>query len=230
MDFSFTGKTVLVTGAGSGIGATTALLYAEQGAKVIIADTSEEEGNDTVSRIKSQNGEASFLRMRVSSLAACSLFIKKAAGVHGRIDIACNNASRSDESPYGTDKNPEAFDHEADFPLDSLYCCMKYEIETMQKQDKGIIVNITSLRGALGMLAFSPYVNLKYGIIELMPHPAVDYIPGSILIHAITPAYLNASLWENTKAAGEPLPAKLSPIDRLGKIEAIARLAIWLSQ
>src|SRR5258708_25426141 len=226
MELSFTGKIALVTGAGSGIGAATALLYAEYGAKVIVADTSEKEGNDTVARIKSKNGEATFIRMGLSSLTACSLFIRKVARGYGRIDIACNNASVFHESQYAANKNPETFNNEMDFDLNSLFYCMKYEIETMQKQDMGIIVNIAPVPGSLGLVAFSPYVNLKYGVIELMQNPTGESLSGGIRIHAITPAFMNTSLWENAKTAEKTTLIKLSSIDRLGKMEAVAKLAI----
>lgn len=211
-----TGKTALVTGAASGVGAAAALLYAEYGAKVIVADASEKGGHDIVTRIKSRNGEAAFIRMGAGSLAECALLIKTAVGTYGDIDIACNNVNSFGESRYRVVKDPEAFDNEVEFNLDTLFYYMKYEIAAMRKQNKGVIVNTTHAAGSLGLL-------------ELVPAPAGERPSGNIRLYAVTPALMNAALQENMNAAENPTLIKLSPIDRLGRIEEVARLVIWLS-
>lgn len=230
MKAQFTGKTALVTGAASGIGAAAALLYAHHGAKVIVADINEKGGRAIVTRIKNKNGEATFIRMGAGSLTEYAQLIKRAVGTYGSIDIACNNINAFGESGTRVDKNPEAFDNEVDLNLDNLFYCMKFEIAAMHGQNKGVIVNITHAPGALGFVAFNPYVQLTYGVAELMPTlPTGQQSAGNIRISAVTPALMNAALLENMNAAENPSFIKLSPIDRMGRIEEVARLVIWLS-
>src|ERR1700737_5407255 len=108
----FTGKTALVTGAGWGIGAATALLYAAYGAKVVVSDTSRKMGNNTVAKIKSSKGEATFIRADVSNPAECELLIKQTIETYGSIDIACNNAGIFGEPRYPAEKDLEAYERE----------------------------------------------------------------------------------------------------------------------
>jgi 3-oxoacyl-[acyl-carrier protein] reductase len=99
----------------------------------------------------------------------------------------------------------------------------------MRKQHKGVIINTTYATGSLGLVAFSPFIHLKLGLVELMPIPPGERPSGNIRLHAVTPALMNAALQESTNAAEKATFIKLSPIDRLGRIEEVARLVIWLS-
>ncbi|MES1160548.1 MAG: SDR family NAD(P)-dependent oxidoreductase, partial [Bacteroidota bacterium] len=229
MELHLTGKTVLVTGAASGVGAAAALLYAEYGAKVIVADASEKGGQDIVARIKSSNGKAVFIKTGAGSLADCALLIKTVVSLYGSIDIACNNINVVSDTGNRIGRDPETFTNEVDFNLDTLFYYMKFEIAAMQKQKKGVIVNITHAAGSLGLVTFSPFVNLKFGLMELMPPPASKRPFGKIRLYAVTPALMNAALQGNPDAAENPTSIKLSSIDRIGKIEEAARLIIWLS-
>jgi NAD(P)-dependent dehydrogenase (short-subunit alcohol dehydrogenase family) len=100
MEQDFNGKTVSVTGAGWGIGAATALLYAASGAKVIVSDTSRKGGKNTLAKIKDQKGNAIYIQADVSSQAACEELIKTTIQAYGSIDIACNNSAIFCETPH----------------------------------------------------------------------------------------------------------------------------------
>src|SRR5579863_3386486 len=136
MEQYFNGKTVLVTGAGWGVGAATALLYAACGAKVIVSDTSQKEGRNILAKIKNQKGNAIYIRADVSSQAECEELIKTTIQAYGSIDIACNNSVVFGEPPH-----LGAMDDVAGLNITSLNNCMQYEIEAMQKQGGGVIVN-----------------------------------------------------------------------------------------
>src|SRR5580698_10238075 len=103
MEQGFDGKTVLITGAGWGIGAATALLYAASGAKVIVSDTSRIGGNNTLAKIKDQKGNAIYIQADVSSQVACEELIKTTIQAYGSIDIACNNSAVFCDSQAGLD-------------------------------------------------------------------------------------------------------------------------------
>jgi NAD(P)-dependent dehydrogenase (short-subunit alcohol dehydrogenase family) len=211
----FTGKTALVTGAGWGIGAATALLYAAYGAKVVVSETSRIMGNNTVAKIKSNKGDATFIRADVSKPAECELLIKQTTEIYGSIDIACNNAGIFGESRYPAEKDLEAYDREADDSFNGLFYYLKYEIEAMQKQGGGVIVNIASILGAISLASFSPYADETYSA-------------GGICINAVTPAFISTALLENTNSEKRAL-LKSSPMGKLGKMEKIAGLVMWLS-
>src|SRR5580692_10330760 len=105
MENYYKNKTVLVTGAGWGIGAATALLYAASGAKVIVSDTSRKGGKTTLEKIKDQKGNAIYIQADVSNQAACEELIKTTIQAYGSIDIACNNSAVFCETPHRADGN-----------------------------------------------------------------------------------------------------------------------------
>ncbi len=227
MQQDFKGKTVLVTGAGWGIGAATALLYAAYGAKVIISDTSRKGGKDTLAKIKNQSGNATYFRTDVSNPAACEDLIKKTIRTYGSIDIACNNSAVFSEPLYPADRNMESSDKQIGLNLTGLNNCMQFEIEAMQRQGGGIIVNTSSIVGAIGLTPSSRYIEAKYGIVTLLQDIHGEY--PAIHIHTIAPAFIDTALLKDMiqkETAGE---IKLFPMDRQGTIIEVAGLILWLS-
>jgi NAD(P)-dependent dehydrogenase (short-subunit alcohol dehydrogenase family) len=216
------GKTVLVTGAGWGIGAATALLYAACGAKVIVSDTSQREGGNILAKIKNQKGNAIYIRADVSSPAECAELIKTTVQAYGSIDIACNNSAVFGETLH----LPEG-DDMAGLNITSLSNCMQYEIEAMQKRGGGVIVNTLSIMSAIVPDSSSQYIETKYGTIMRLqnirgPYPAIH-------IHTIAPAFIATALLKDrlqTKMEGE---TRLSPMNMHGAIQEVAGLILWLS-
>jgi NAD(P)-dependent dehydrogenase (short-subunit alcohol dehydrogenase family) len=225
----FKGKTALVTGAASGIGAATALLYSAHGAKVIVSDSAAEAGKETVAKIKSRNGEATFIKTDVSSPAECEQLVKRAVETYGSIDIAFNNATILEESRSPGVKKMLDFNNFVDANLNGLFYCMKYEIEAMQKQDGGVIVNMTSVLGALDFGSYNPYPDAKYGIVELGQNTPREYSDKKIRINAITPAFIKTALIKDSKANEKGSQVRFSPMGRHLKTEKVASLILWLS-
>src|ERR1700679_29498 len=129
MEQYFKGKTVLVTGAGWGIGAATALLYAAYGAKVIVSDTSRKRGKDTLAKIKNKQGSATYIRTDVSNAAACEELIKRTISTYGSIDIACNNSCILTDPSHPADRDLGSADNQMGLDLTGLSNCMRFEIE-----------------------------------------------------------------------------------------------------
>jgi NAD(P)-dependent dehydrogenase (short-subunit alcohol dehydrogenase family) len=229
MEQTFSGKTVLVTGAGWGIGAATALLYAAYGAKVIVSDTSQKGGKDTVTKINSQHGTATYIKTDVSNTAACEQLIKTTIETYGSIDIACNNSAIFSEPLYRADINREAFDKEVDLNLNSLHNCMQYEIEAMVKQGGGIIVNTASILGAIGFASLSEFVEAKYGMAALQQDIQGEYPARGIYINTIAPTFINTALLHATNPTEEGSRAELSSLGRIGMAQEVASLVLWLS-
>jgi NAD(P)-dependent dehydrogenase (short-subunit alcohol dehydrogenase family) len=199
MEKDFNGKTVLVTGAGWGIGAETALLYAASGAKVIVSDTSRKGGKNTLAKIKDLKGNAIYIQADVSNQAACEELIKTTILAYGSLDIACNNSAIFSETPG--------------LNLCSLTNCMQYEIEAMQKRHGGVIINTLSILGAIGTASSTRYIESKYGAVTL-PHNVRGEYP-AIHIHTIAPTFIATAL--------------LKERHMHGTIQKVARLILWLS-
>ncbi len=229
MEQIFRGKTVLVTGAGWGIGAATALLYGAYGAKVVVSDTSQKGGKDTVAKINSQNGTATYIKTDVSNAAACEKLIKRTIETYGSIDIACNNSAIFCEPLYPADKHRKVFDKGVSLNLNSLHNCMQYEIEAMLKQGGGIIVNTSSIPGAVGLASLSQFVEAKYGMAALLHNTPGEYPASGIHINTITPAFINAVLLHATTQPEKGKLEELSPLGRLGMAQGVAGLVLWLS-
>ncbi|HZE84635.1 MAG TPA: SDR family NAD(P)-dependent oxidoreductase [Puia sp.] len=224
----FNGKTALVTGAGWGIGAATALLYATYGARVIVSDTSRKGGKDTVAKIKSRKGDATYIKTDVSSAAACEKLIKKTIEIYGSIDIACNNSAIFHNPEDPADKYTGTFNNKRSLNLAGLYNCMQYEIEAMLKQGGGIIINTSFVMGAIGMSSLGRLINTKYGMTALLRTDLRGYPAPGIYINTIAPAIINSALPEDIVPTEKEERGK-SPGVRPGRIEQVAGLVIWLS-
>jgi NAD(P)-dependent dehydrogenase (short-subunit alcohol dehydrogenase family) len=227
MEQHFNGKTVLVTGAGWGIGAATALLYAASGAKVIVSDTSRKGGKNTLAKIKDQKGHAIYIQADVSCQAACEELIKTTIQAFGSIDIACNNSAVICETPDRTNGNMKSFDHQSGLNLSSLTNCMQYEIEAMQKHRGGIIINTLSILGAIGTASSTRYIETKYGT-ETLPHNFRGEYP-AIHIHTIAPTFIATALLKERSL--QKMEGKINPfsMDSHATIQEVARLILWLS-
>jgi NAD(P)-dependent dehydrogenase (short-subunit alcohol dehydrogenase family) len=217
MEEHFIGKTVLVTGAGWGIGAAASSLYAAYGANVVVSDTSRAGGKDTVTKMKGQIGDVTYIKTDVSNAAACEELIKWTVGTYGRIDIACNNSAIFSDGS----------DSQVALNLNSLNNCMRYEIEAMLKHGGGVIINTSSIVGSIGSAPLSPYVEAKYGIASLLQNIPTEY--PAIHISTIIPAIINNAFFKDMireKTDGE---MNLFPIRRHDAIQEVAGLVLWLS-
>jgi len=229
MEHYFKGKTVLVTGAGWGIGAAVALLYAVYGANVVVSDTSRKGGKDTMEKIKDQKGDATYIKTDVSNAAACEQLIKRTIEIYGSIDIACNNSAIFSEPLQPASKGIEAFDNEVAHTLNGLHNCMQYEIEAMRKQGGGIIVNTSSIIGAIGPASLGQYVDAKYGAEALMQNTPGEYAVRGIHINTIAPAFIDTALLTAAIETEKERLVKSFPIDSFDLVQEVAGLVLWLS-
>jgi len=227
----FTGKVALVTGAASGIGRSTAELYAREGAKVVVSDVDEQGGRETVRLIKTAGGDALFVRADVSDPAQVEALVGKALETYGRLDFACNNAGIGGESNPTADQSIEGWQRVININLSGVFYCMKYEIPAMLRSGGGAIVNMASILGQVAFAGAPAYVAAKHGVVGLTRSAAVEYAMQGVRVNAIGPAFISTpmiSALEQDKAAYNML-VSLHPIGRLGRPEEIAELVIWLS-
>lgn len=222
-------KVAIITGAGSGIGKATALLFAEHGAKVVVADISEEHGQAVVKEIKTKGGDAAFFKADSSSPADNEALVAYTIKEYGSLDIAVNNAGIG--GPLGvTGEYPlDGWKKTIDINLSGVFYGLRYQIPAMVKSG-GSIVNIASILGATAT-KFSPaYVASKHGVVGLTKAAALEYADKKIRINAVGPGYIKTPLVMNAlDDATRKALVGLHPIGRLGEAEEIAELILWLA-
>ncbi len=229
MDYNMRGKTALVTGAGSGIGRSVAIAFAELGATVVAADISEKRADETVSLINGRGGKGVFRACDVSVTDDVRNLIEGIVQDFGCLDYACNNAGIHNPDPeYLPDADEVMWDSIIAVNLKGVFLCMKYEIRAMVQQKSGIIVNISSLAGILAESGCYAYTASKHGIMGLTRTAAFDFAKTGIRINAVCPAGVDTP---GLAEAPEEFRQKLrdsTPVGRIGKPEEIAAAVLWL--
>lgn len=225
------GKVALITGAGSGIGRASALTFAREGAKVIVADIVVEGGEETVQLVQNAGGEASFIKVDVSKAADVEAMINKAVETYGRIDCAHNNAGIEGQLAPTDEYSEEMFNRVLAINLAGVWLCMKYEIPHMLKQASGAIVNTASGAGLVGVAGMSAYVASKHGVVGLTKTAALEYAKSGIRVNAVCPGLIQTPMVERLTNAQPQLAEALvaaEPIGRTGRPEEIAESVVWL--
>lgn len=231
MTKQFEGKVALVTGASSGIGRASALAFAREGAKVIVADVLVEGGEETVRMIKEAGGEALFVKTDVSKTSEVENLIHKAVETYGRLDCASNNAGIEGQSAPTADCSEENWDRTININLKGAWLCMKYEIPQMLKQGGGAIVNTASVAGLVGFQGLPAYSASKGGIIQLTRVAALEYAKAGIRVNAVCPGVIRTSMVERLQGGQAEAEAgfiAMEPVGRMGKPEEIAEAIVWL--
>jgi NAD(P)-dependent dehydrogenase (short-subunit alcohol dehydrogenase family) len=225
------GKTAIVTGGASGIGEATAVLFAENGCNVVVSDLDERKGNEVVEKIKQAGTKALFIKTNVGNPGDCEHLINTTTKTFGSVDIAFNNAGIGGESNAVADMSIEGWNRVINVNLNSVFYCLKYELLQMQKQDKGAIVNNSSILGQVGFANAAAYVAAKHGVVGLTQNAALEYSAKNIRINAIGPGFINtpllteAGMDDNIK---QSVLVPMHPIGRLGESREVAELVLWL--
>jgi len=228
---TFVGRVALVTGASSGIGRSTALLYAKHGAKVIVSDIDERGAQETVDLIMQEGGTAAYIKTDVSSAVECQNLVDQTLSLWGRLDYACNNAGIGGEQNATGDYSVEGWNRVLAINLSGAFYCMRYEIPAMLRTGGGAIVNMASILGQVGFAGSPAYVSAKHGLIGLTRTAAIEYSKANIRINAVGPAFIRTPLISVLEENPESLNMLVSmhPIGRLGEPEEVAEFVIWLS-
>ena len=227
----FEGKVALVTGGGSGIGRATALAFAREGAKVVIADRNLQRGEETASMIRDAGGTASFRRTDVSVAADIEALVDFTKTTYDQLDLAFNNAGIEGDVKPIADQTEVNFDAVMNINVKGVWLSMKYEIPQMLRQGGGAIVNSSSVAGVVGFPGIGIYAASKHAVIGLTKTAALEYSGQGIRINAVNPAAIDTEMIDrladgmNTKKSDLAL---LHPMGRIGLVEEVAEAVLWL--
>jgi len=225
------GKVALITGGGSGIGRATALIFAREGAKVVVADIVAPGGEETVQLIKAAGGEAVFVKTDVSQPADVEAMVKKTVETYGRLDCAFNNAGIEGVIQPTVEYGETPWDRVIAINLKGVWLCMKYELQQMLKQGNGAIVNTASIAGLVGLPGFSAYVAAKHGVNGLTKTAALEYAKAGIRVNAVCPGAIRTPMFERGVRDNPGIEEQIvaaEPVGRMAAPAEVGEAVVWL--
>lgn len=231
MNKLFDGEVALVTGGSSGIGRATALAFAAEGAKVVVASRRSEESAETVELIKAAGGDAIFVKTDVTQTTQVEALVAETVRHYGALHYAFNNAGVEGDPFVPIAEYSEAtFDQVIAINLKGVFLCLKYEIPRIL-ETKGAIVNMASVAGLVGGRVGSAYYASKHGVVGLTKAAALEYADQGIRINAVAPAAVKTAMTDRTFFHDEELTAAVisrHPVGRIGVPEEVANAVVWL--
>lgn len=227
------GKVALITGATSGIGRATAILFAGEGAKVVVCGRNRKRGEEVVERIKRDGGEAEFVQADVSRSAVVRRMVATAVEKYGKIDILVNNAGIAEAGKPCVELEEEEWDRTISVNLKGVFLCSKAVLPTMIKQRGGKIVNMSSISGpVIGGFNEADYEASKSGVVGFTRALAVEVGKYGINVNAIAPGIIETPMTVKGKSHLEQMKKfaeRWIPLRRIGKPEDVANLILFLS-
>ncbi len=223
------GKVAIVTGGSNGIGRAISEVFAEEGARVVIADIETESGNRAAAEIVRKGGNAAFCRTDVSSVADAATAVSLAAGDSGRVDILCNNAAYLTEWKDIIESTPEEWERAFRVNLMGAYNLTKEVLPLMLRQKQGSIVNIASIQALVGCPTSVAYTSMKSAMIGLTLSTAYDYGPQNIRANAICPGPIQTRISPKPGEASYQWQCDQTMLGRVGYPREIAYAALFLA-
>jgi 2-keto-3-deoxy-L-fuconate dehydrogenase len=235
MMFNLEGKTALVTGAGSGIGRAIALLFAKQGARIVLFDISESAASAVGAEIVAEGGERRVLVCDVTDAGAIRTAFADVDAAGIRVDILVNNAGVAHVGNLQT-TDEEALDRVYRVNVKGVYHCAREAVERMSKSGGGVILNMASIASLIGLEDRFAYSMSKGAVLAMTRSIAVDYMRSGIRCNCICPARIHTSFvdqmlkdyYPGREAAVFDELSKAQPMGRMGTPEEVAALALYL--
>lgn len=227
-------KVALITGAGSGIGRASAILFSKEGAKIAVADIDEKGGRQTVEAINNEGGEAIFIKTDVTSGSDVESMIKNTVEKYEKLDILFNNAGIG--TPFIMLENTEEslWDRVMSINVKGIFFGCKYAAPVMKKQGEGVIVNTASIAAVRPRAGLSAYSASKAAVITLTKCAAMELAPFNIRVNCINPVVTDTPFIVKTVEPDKIDEAKKAmlgtiPLGRMGQPEDMAKAALYLA-
>lgn len=230
----FENKVVFLTGGATGIGRTTALAFAREGARVAVCDVAEEAAKETVQQITDAGGKGMFVRADVASAQDVETAVQLTIAEFGGLHIGINNAGIEGSRDKATHEYDEAtFRRVIDINLTGVFLCMKAELQAMLgSKTQGAIVNTASFLGHFGMPYHIAYVAAKHAVMGMTRAAATEYSRAGIRINAMCPGFVETPMTametEKDKAVAERYYSAI-PAKRIAQPEEIAKAILFLA-
>lgn len=218
-------KIAIITGGASGIGAETAKLFLEEGAKVVIVDMNEEKGKTFEQELKEQGKEVLFVKADVTNEADIQNVFSQTKSTFGRVDILFNNAGigavkPTDELPFSEWRKTLAVD------LDGVFLFAQAAIKEFLQSGGGVIINTASMYGLVGAAGSAAYNAAKAGVVNFTRSIALEYATRNIRVNAICPGFIDTPILGDTDRS---FLIEATPMERLGNPEEIAKAVLFLA-
>ena len=222
---------VLITGALTGIGRATALAFAKDGARIVIAGRRDEAGQELVAELRAIGAEAEYWRADVRHEDDVRSLVDKTVAHFGRLDIAVNNAAT--EGPRGlvTEQTAESYAATFDTNVLGVLLSMKHELRVMLPQGRGNIVNISSAYGSIAAPGASVYVASKHAVEGMTKSAALEVAETGVRVNVVAPGTTDTGMLTRFTNTEENKAALVStvPVKRLARPEAIAHVIVFLA-
>ncbi|WP_427109294.1 SDR family NAD(P)-dependent oxidoreductase [Lysinibacillus xylanilyticus] len=225
-------KVAIITGGGTGIGKETALLFAKEGAKVVITDINEQSGSAAVKDIQAIGGEAFFVRHDVSNEADWKKVADETINTFGKVDVLFNNAGIYIIKPLAEIELAE-WNRLMSINVTGVFLGMKHIMPLMAKQNKGSVINASSIAGLTGAAGHVLYGASKGAVRIMTKDAAMEYASAGVRVNSIHPGYIDTGMAdyasETTGNSKEQLGKNLFPLGRLGSVNEVAKMVLFLA-
>ena len=228
----FQDKTVLILGATSGIGRTTALRFAQEGANVVVGGRNEDSGNEVVRSIEAMDGNGLFVQTDVRELDDLQNAVDRTVGEFGGLNMAFNNAGLAGTGNKAADESEADWSEMVDTKLNGVWRGMKCQVPAMLEAGGGAIVNMAGNWGLIGFPTYAAYCAAAHGVMGLTKAAAMEYAGAGIRINAVCPGAVDAPILDRMTGDNEEIKnsfAQQLPVGRLCSQEDIAEAVLWLA-
>jgi NAD(P)-dependent dehydrogenase (short-subunit alcohol dehydrogenase family) len=224
-------KTVLITGALTGIGRAAAIIFAQEGAHVVVSGRKDKEGQELAAELQALGAEATFVRTDVRKDEELRDLVDQTVKRFGRLDIAVNNAGTEGSKGLVTEQTAESYAATFDTNVLGVLLSMKHELRVMLPQGSGSIVNVSSAYGSVGAAGASVYVASKHAVEGLTKSAALEVAGTGVRVNVVAPGTTDTGMLTRFTNTDENKAALVStvPVKRLGTPEEIAHVIVFVA-
>lgn len=225
----FEDKVILVTGSANGIGRAVAVLTAQQGARVVLADIDTENADELLSELRNISQGHAFYRTDIGNRDQIVTLFDRIHSDFGRLDGACNNAGVADASRSLVTSSQENWDRLMRINVEGMWHCLRLEMKMMYSQRTGSVVNMSSRSGLRGVPSDAIYGAGKHAIIGLTRSAAIEAAPHGVRVNAVCPGTIDTSLVQaRFDTTDTDFVTQRNPMSRLGQPSEVAHAVAWL--